>query len=267
MMLRHLDLFSGIGGFSLGLERTGGFKTVAFCEIDPYCQRVLRKNWPEVPIEKDVRAINAEKYKPDVITGGYPCQPFSTAGKRRGEEDDRHLWPSMFAIIRATRPTWVIGENVAGHVTMGLDSVLSDLESEGYACRPFIIPACAAGAYHRRDRIWIVAHAAGKRCREKGELSSRSPQRTTSPSSASSNVSDAEPRQLIIACDKKANGEGQATRPINGCQYRKWPAEPRVGRVANGVPNRTHRLRALGNSVVPQIPQLIGEAILAAEAA
>ncbi len=155
--LKHLDLFSGIGGFALGLKWAGGFETVGFCEIDPYCQKVLHKNFPEVPIYDDIRTLEHDG-SVDIITGGYPCQPFSMAGKRKGAEDDRHLWPAMFDLIKKHRPTWVIGENVAGHINMGLDDVLADLESEGYGTRTFIIPACAVDAKHRRDRVWIVAH-------------------------------------------------------------------------------------------------------------
>ena len=119
-MLRVLDLFSGIGGFSLGLERTGGFETVAFCEIDPFCRQVLAKHWPDVPIHEDVRSLNGDAIGPvDVVCGGYPCQPFSLAGKRAGQEDDRHLWPEMYRIMDELRPAWFIGENVAGHVSMG----------------------------------------------------------------------------------------------------------------------------------------------------
>ena len=158
--MKVLDLFRGVGGFSLVIERAG-MKTIAFCEIEEYPRRVLEKHWPDVPIFKDVRKLYAKDlpYKPDVITGGYHCQPFSLDGKRRGEEDDRHLWPEMFRLIRECRPTWVIGENVAGHVSMGLDQVLSDLDSENYTCRTFIIPDCAKDAPHRRDRVWIVANS------------------------------------------------------------------------------------------------------------
>lgn len=156
--LRVLDLFSGIGGFSLGLERTGGFETVAFCEIDPYCRAVLRKHWPDVPIHEDVRTLRGDEYGPvDVVCGGYPCQPFSHAGKRRGAEDDRHLWPEVHRIVASIRPAWCLFENVAGHISMGLDQVLSDLAGEGYAAQPLVIPACALNAPHRRDRVWIVA--------------------------------------------------------------------------------------------------------------
>tara|TARA_R110001606_G_scaffold7301_1_gene32300 strand:+ start:2033 stop:2986 length:954 start_codon:yes stop_codon:yes gene_type:complete len=164
--LKVLDLFSGIGGFSLGLHRTGGFETVAFVERENYAQKVLAKNFPDIPIFDDVKDFGVEQTnglgRIDVVTGGYPCQPFSQAGQRRGAEDDRHLWPEMARIIRQCNPTWVVAENVAGHITMGLDEVLSDLESQGYATRPFVIPACAVDAPHRRDRVWIIAHANGK---------------------------------------------------------------------------------------------------------
>ena len=160
-----LDLFSGIGGFSLGLEWTGGFETVAFCEIEKYPQEILKKHWPGVPIYEDITELTADRLvrdgigRVDVITGGYPCQPFSVAGKQRGEKDDRHLWPQMFRLIKEVRPTWIICENVTGHIKLGLDQVLSDLEGEGYACRTFVLPACSVDAPHRRDRVWIVAHA------------------------------------------------------------------------------------------------------------
>ena len=154
--LAVLDLFSGIGGFSLGLDRAGGFETVAFCEIDKFCQKVLRKHWPDVPIYEDVGDIEYDG-PVDVICGGYPCQPFSIAGKRRGEEDDRHLWPAMLALIKKHRPTWVIGENVAGHISMGLDSVLSDLEDIGYTARSFDISSDACGIPTMERHVWVVA--------------------------------------------------------------------------------------------------------------
>jgi DNA (cytosine-5)-methyltransferase 1 len=157
--LTHLDLFSGIGGFALAAKWCE-LETVAFCEIDPFCQRVLAKNFPGVPIYDDVRAFPCDKYpRPFLLTGGFPCQPYSVAGLRRGADDDRALWPAMLEVIKATRPTWVLGENVAGFVSMGLDHCLSDLEGAGYETRAFIVPACAVNAHHRRDRVWIVAHA------------------------------------------------------------------------------------------------------------
>ena len=167
MKLKILDLFSGLGGFSLGLERTGHFETVAFCDNDKYCNLVLQKHWKGVKIYNDVKEITKEKLiadgiqLPDIITGGFPCQPFSVAGKQAGTDDDRHLWPVMFRIIQELTPRWVIGENVKGltNIQDGVvfETVCSDLEGEGYEVRAFNIPAAGVGAPHRRERIWIVA--------------------------------------------------------------------------------------------------------------
>ena len=165
MVLRHLDLFSGIGGFSLGLEATGGFETVAFCDIEEFPRKVLQKHWPGVKQYEDIKELNYEKLKADgllpidIITGGYPCQPFSIAGRKKGEKDPRHLWPEYFRLIKELRPTWVIGENVSGHIKLGLDTVLENLESEGYSVRTFSISAASVGANHQRERIWIVANS------------------------------------------------------------------------------------------------------------
>ena len=175
MVLRHLDLFSGIGGFSLGLEATGGFETVAFCDIEEFPRKVLQKHWPGVKQYEDIKELNYEKLKSDgllpidIITGGYPCQPFSIAGRKKGEKDPRHLWPEYFRLIKELRPTWVIGENVSGHIKLGLDTVLENLESEGYSVRTFSISASSIGANHQRERIWIVANTNSSR--NKGEKS------------------------------------------------------------------------------------------------
>ena len=164
--MKLLDLFSGLGGFSYGLERIG-VKTVAFCEMDKYCKLVLQKHWKGVKIYNDVKEITKEKFIadgiqfPDIITGGFPCQPFSVAGKQKGTSDDRHLWPEMFRIIKAFKPRYVIGENVRGIVNIQegvvFETVCTDLESEGYEVQPFIIPAAGVGAPHRRERVWIIA--------------------------------------------------------------------------------------------------------------
>ena len=163
MAMRLLDLFSGIGGFSYAAEKLiGGYETVAFCEMDEFCQKVLKKHWPQVPIFDDVRTIDAARLgRIDIVTGGYPCQPFSQAGRRQGEEDERHLWPEMLRIIKSCQPRYVLAENVAGHVTMGLDQVLTDLEDQGYTTRAIIVPACAKNAPHRRDRVWIIGQYVG----------------------------------------------------------------------------------------------------------
>jgi len=164
-MLKHLDLFSGIGGFSLGLESTGGFETIAFCEIEKFPRKVLKKHWPHIKQYKDIKELTNEQLETDgiipidIITGGYPCQPFSVAGRKLGEKDKRHLWPEMFRLVKECRPTWVIGENVSGHIKLGLDTVLEDLESEGYSTRTFSISASSIGANHKRERVWIMANS------------------------------------------------------------------------------------------------------------
>ena len=161
-MITTLDLFAGIGGFSLGLEATDFFRTTCFVENEPYCQAVLKHHWPDVPVLGDIRDVRREDLpdpNPGLICGGFPCQPFSHAGKQRAQDDPRHLWPEMFRLIRECRPTWIVGENVTGLIKLGLDEVLSDLEGEGYATRTFNIPACAVGAPHLRQRLWIVAHS------------------------------------------------------------------------------------------------------------
>lgn len=162
--LTHLSLFSGIGGLDLAAEWSG-FRTVGQCEWADYPTKVLEKHWPDVPRWRDIRTLTKESFYDrtgkrtvDIVSGGFPCQPFSVAGKHRGSEDDRYLWPEMLRVISELRPTWVVGENVAGIVNMALDQVYADLENEGYTVQAFIIPACAVDAPHRRDRCAIVAH-------------------------------------------------------------------------------------------------------------
>lgn len=160
-MLKVIDLFSGIGGFSLGLESTGGFETVQFVEYDKWCQKILAKNFPNVPITGDIK--DYEGQRADVVTGGFPCQPFSVAGKRKGTEDNRHLWPEMLRVIKASKPRWVIGENVRNLTSiqegMVFEQVCTDLENEGYEVESFIIPAAAVNAPHQRYRVWIVGYS------------------------------------------------------------------------------------------------------------
>ena len=160
--MKIVDLFSGVGGFSYAAEQiVGGFETVAFVERDEYCQKVLRKHWKDVPIYNDIRSFNGKDYKDaDIVVGGFPCQPWSVAGAQKGSEDDRDLWHEMVRIIEDIRPRWVIGENVSGFVTMpmGLRRSLSDLESIGYKAIPYLIPAAAVDAKHRRMRCWVVGY-------------------------------------------------------------------------------------------------------------
>ena len=159
-----IDLFSGIGGFALGLEATGYFRTIQFVENEKWCQKILNKNFPEVPIHDDIKTYNTYKgVEADVVVGGFPCQPFSVAGKQKAIQDDRHLWPDMFRVIRQTKPIWVIGENVRNIVSisdgMVLEQVYLDLESQGYEVQSFIIPASAVNAPHQRYRTWVVAYS------------------------------------------------------------------------------------------------------------
>ena len=161
--LKVLDLFSGIGGFSLGLHSTGIFDTIKFVEFDKYCQKVLNKNFPNIPIEGDIRNVKGTEFEADVITGGFPCQPFSVAGKQKGTNDNRYLWPEMFRLIKEIKPEFVIGENVQGIINiqngMVLRQVQDDLESEGFEVQCFLIPASGIGAWHQRYRVWIVGHS------------------------------------------------------------------------------------------------------------
>ena len=290
-MLKVLDLFSGIGGFSLGLERAAGFETVAFCEIEPFPQKVLKKHWPDVPIYEDVRELSRDRLEADglgridVITGGYPCQPFSYAGKRDGAEDDRHIWPEVKRIVASIRPRWCVFENVSGHITMGLDEVLSDLEGEEYTCWPVVILACAVDAPHRRDRVWVIAHDDNARDRASGsrinknrsaQIKGRKNQPqfefsrhgedvadTISGEDNTKRVTGRQSRQPV-GRDREAAQQKNGSPSPNGPEGH-WPTEPPVGRVAHGIPRRVDRLKGLGNAVIPQIPEMIGNAILEAE--
>ncbi len=258
--LKVLDLFSGIGGFSLGLERTGGFETVAFCEIDPFCQKVLKKHWPDVPIFDDVRTLNYDGAV-DVITGGDPCQPHSNSGKRKGKDDERYLWPAMFELVKKYRPIWIIRENVRGNISNGiLDQVEHDLEGEGYSKRTYLLPAYSIGAPHERFRTWTIAYSSGSK-------DSRIFQSGLQPDTFRGLAPNT--TQIERLC--KSDFEEETERLFDYANY--WQCSPwdetksRVRRMDDGLPHCTHRLEQLGNSIVPQFPELIGHAILEAEAA
>ena len=283
MKLQHLDLFSGIGGFSLGLEATGGFETKAFCDIEKYPRQVLQKHWPHVKQYEDIKELNYERLKADgidsidIITGGYPCQPFSIAGRQKGEQDPRHLWPEYFRLVKELRPTWVIGENVSGHIKLGLDTVIEDLESEDYSVRPFSISASSIGANHQRERIWILAHSRRSqwpRAELRGENENETRQENAnqferSSSTSEVDVADTNDERLQrqwqsrnqftprFNSSRESSEEGQRTVGQGW-----WESEPNMGRVAHGIPKRVDRLKSLGNSLVPQIPYYIGKTIL-----
>ena len=277
--MRVLDLFSGIGGFSLGLERAG-MTTVAFCEFDPFCRSVLAKHWPLVPIHEDIRELDGHTYRGSVelVCGGFPCQPFSVAGKRGGASDDRALWPEMRRVICEVQPAWVVGENVPGIIAMELDNVLSDLEGEGYATQALVLPACAVDAPHRRDRVWVVAHS-HQRQRNGENKKVRAGGNATN--ACGENVADASGLRLQGGEDKRSDGAfwaqpndkqpagfgGGTVWLCDPSRAAVWEPEPGVGRMAHGIPHRVDRLRALGNAVVPQLVEEIGRLILACEAA
>jgi len=280
--MRHVDLCSGIGGFALGFEWAKLSKPALFCDIEPWSRKILAKHWPDVPIAEDVKELASDPGRlvpdHDIITAGYPCQPFSMAGQRRGEEDDRHIWPEIFAIVQAKGPYWCVFENVYGHVSMGLDEVLSDLESENYTCQAFIVPACAVDAPHRRDRVWIVANSGGLRCNagwsqqslQGSGASSKTWQIAShSDSNSQSDGTIHEQRMEQTArddTDTDSTGlQGQRQKSIRIGQKQHhigntcgWLPEPPVGRVANGIPGRVDRLRGLGNAIVPQVAMQIG---------
>lgn len=309
--LTHLSLFSGIGGLDLAAE-WAGFRSVGQCEWADYPTKVLEKHWPDVPRWRDIRTLTGDDFyartgrrSVTVISGGFPCQPFSVAGKRRGKEDDRYLWPEMCRVISEIQPSWIVGENVPGIVNLALDTVLSDLESQGYTCQTFIIPACGVDAPHRRERICIVGYA------EHNGLSSAEITRSFAATgnyikkrqnAAGKSTGTSKPGYRADVANSYRHGAGNrgdwnsiydiklddtaqecrrndvkygagsdredvADAKIAECQRERreawkrrtefgcgcwWPAEPNVGRVANGIPSRVDRLKCLGNAVVPQ---------------
>ena len=326
--MRVLDLFSGIGGFSLGLERAG-MTTVAFCEVDPFCRAVLAQHWPGVPIYDDVRTLTADALRRDgiavdVICGGFPCQDVSFAGKRAGLEGARSgLWSEYARLIGELRPKFVVVENVPGLLSLGMGAVLGDLAALGYDAVWDCVPASAVGAPHRRDRVWIVAHATdqnehdgaehaemgrappvvadthkltrhqgragdaaevargrdtdrgGKSCTSRLAEHCESGSCCFNPNACDGNdcwlkrqgfdwpddIRDANVSGLALREGQSRDAGEEREAPVGAD---RWLTEPDVGRVADGVPARVDRLRALGNAVVPQISEMIGRAIMAA---
>jgi DNA (cytosine-5)-methyltransferase 1 len=310
----HVDLFSGIGGFALA-AKWAGFRTIAFCEIDKYCQKVLAKNFchsfsercdsgrirdrgkadeereraaisRSVQMFSNIFDFDGTRYRGcDLLTGGFPCQPFSVAGKRRGAADERAIWPEMFRVIKEARPAWILGENVPGIIPMELDNVLSDLESIGYTCWPFVIPACAVDAKHRRDRVWIIGRYMGDTGRSGLEghghievSDSQGWQEESGHIGATSGCGSMADTRLISEGRSPGRTETDRRRShieLAGCcrwepesrlgrmanelsdwldgPYCTFPPEPSVPRIAKGVKNRVDRLKGLGNSIVPSV--------------
>ena len=271
--MKSLELFAGIGGIALA-EQMAGIEVAALSEMADFPVHVLQKNFPGIPILPDVKKINSESLRKagvdpetiELISGGFPCQPFSIAGKRQGTDDDRDLWPEMFRIITDIRPTWVVGENVANFANMELDRTLSNLESIGYEARSFVLPACVVDAPHQRLRTFIVANSDRKRkLQQKGNKQDVG--RRISDSSKILDNTNSVRREKSCSVFKqklsKRKRKGEPC-PTSGTSA-KWESEPRMGRVADGVPNRMDRITALGNAVVPQQILPIFQAIMKIE--
>ena len=316
--MKHLDLFSGIGGFAIAVEAVWPESEHIFCDNDKFCQQVLKKHWPQAKIYGDIRQLIADtanagtekmRERQDeifLLTGGFPCQPFSQAGRRRGTEDDRYLWPEMLRVIREFKPTWVIGENVAGFTTMVqyqsfpemdaqgnaigeignthhrmgrfvANEAVEALEKEGYFVQPFIIPACAVGAPHRRDRVWIVAHRKGAGTgsnesgirnivigEDRGEKTNTTAQNTISERSGGGMEDSG---QVLGSQSPKTENEGP------GWEANWLEVATKFCGVDDGLPveldgfkltkagHRVQRLKSLGNAIVPQVAIQILKAI------
>jgi DNA (cytosine-5)-methyltransferase 1 len=286
--VKVLDLFSGIGGFTLGLDSTGFFKTVKFVEKDKYCQKVLRKNFPNILIEEDIKNVKGKEGDADVIVGGFPCQPMSVAGKRKGTDDNRYLWPEMFRLIREIKPQFVIGENVQGIINiqngMVLRQVQDDLESEGFEVQCFLIPASGIGAWHQRYRVWIVAANTDTRLSigENQEIQTRRDSITSSSKDVSNTNSGLRRRGTTIGESREnkvwgfySEKEKQTRVDIRSKAVGRnvvpggktwWQTQSNIYGVPNGISyeldkDRANRIKALGNAIVPQIARELGLAI------
>lgn len=281
-MHTHLSLFSGIGGLDLAAE-WAGFTTVGQCEWAEYPTKILEKHWPDVPRWRDIHDLTGEDFRArtglrtvDVVSGGFPCQPFSVAGKQAGKEDERYLFPEMLRVISELKPRFVVGENVPGILSIAAADVVKGLEREGYQCVVFDFEAAAVGASHRRERVFFVANADGRNVRDDCD-DKRAPNREVyAPNYASvapgtKTTAAHAAIQRLEGYDKQRISE-QISEPREGLTSIKacslghttmwWPAEPDVGRVAHGVPNRVDRLKCLGNAVVPQQAYPIFRAIM-----
>lgn len=321
--MKVLSLFSGGGLGDYGLL-LAGMQIAGQVEIDEYCQKILQLRFPESKKWRDIKNVKGEEVlkqcgKIDLISGGFPCQPFSLAGKRRGKEDDRYLWPEMLRIISEVKPAYVFGENVIGIVKTALDQVLSDLEGIGYTCQAFTVPACGLDAPHRRDRVWIIAYSGVKRRDNRRDNRGEGSILYNEDRHAEKNKSEGEGRQCglgaispNVANAKSYGVERRSTEPCepgerapirgaigggetladsasggqlpgtdnsgahaeetrrpefnllcdSGEGYARWPTEPAVGRVANGIANRVDRLKLLGNGQVVQVVEWFGRAIM-----
>lgn len=259
--MKILDTFAGIGGFSYAAEKLiGGFETTQFIEIDPFCQKVLKKHWPHVPIHDDIRTFTAKPREYQVICGGFPCQDISVAGLQKGitEETRSGLFFELMRVIRMVRPQYVVLENVAAILNRGLDIVLRELSEAGYDAEWSVIPASSVGACHRRSRWWLIAYPNSKQSnRTESEIQTR--RNSSSSSNRQRNVTNSysermERRKFTIPKElQKTRYTWQSNTPHLSSEWRSYVSEPCLLRGDDGLSNRTHRLRALGNSIVPQV--------------
>lgn len=301
--MTQLELFAGIGGFGLA-GHWAGIETVAQVEIDDFCQKILQKNYPNAAKYRDIKEFDGSKYRGtvDIVSGGFPCQPYSTAGNRLGKDDDRHLWPEMLRVIREVRPKWVVGENVRGLVSWSnglvFEEVCADLETAGYEVQPFILPAASVGAPHLRYRIWFVAHItqvddsgnAGALSRKDGGQDWDYLSESCGASAVhADNASEAVCKQSgdtwarrngftnLCAVEDAANAnqarrtKQHASAIANGqgqCAgsnietWNEWPTQPPVCGRNDGISNRVDRIAALGNAIVPQVAYQIFKSII-----
>ncbi len=290
-----LDLFSGIGGFSYAAQQIwkDDHNIIAFVEKDKYCQRVLKKHWPNIPIIDDIKGFNYEKFtnvsntensddktskntegwsqmqsgrgscrsgtaKIDLLTGGFPCQPFSVAGRKKGKSDDRYLWPNMFKIIQETKPTWIIGENVPGIINMGLETTVFDLEEEGYEVEVLVLPAIGVSALHKRNRVWIIANTDTERSQRYRNTENKDKERRQEQtghirkSCGSTNRTFKNSRENTFTQQRLGNMVDGLSRELGKLGV-IWNKEPNIPRVTTGTKDRISKLTALGNAIVPQV--------------
>jgi DNA (cytosine-5)-methyltransferase 1 len=290
--IRHGSLFSGIGGFEIAGEWMG-WENVFHCEINPFGRKILKYYWPGAESFEDITKTNFTKYHGtiDILSGGFPCQPFSLAGKRKGTEDDRNLWPEMLRAIREIQPKWVVGENVFGIINWSgglvFDQVQADLEAEGYEVIPVILPACGQNAPHKRERIWFVAHSINGGYRIDGEQDKNKnslPKQHRAKIRAwmfdganNGDVADTENKRLQRLCNtREAKGEGTKSNQFftglyNNGRWENFPTQPPVRGRNDGFSSRldgitfpkwrNESIRAYGNAIVPAVVHQIFKAI------
>ena len=274
--MTHGSLFSGIGGFELA-ARWCGFTNVFSCEIEPFNRRVLHHHFPESELHDDIKEMDATHYhgRVDIISGGFPCQPYSVAGKRLGKEDERHLWPEMLRIIREVAPAYVVGENVCGLVNWSeglvFEEVCADLEAEGYDVQPFILPAAGVGAPHRRYRVWFVAYSNDRRAGYEVPAG-----RDEFAGGVERNAANASNTRLQGSKESRDAGSGRKERDEQpaGCVCASWeefPTQPPICGGDDGLPAeldgitfpkwRANSIKAYGNAIVPQVAYQIFDTI------